>query len=453
MATRHGVGIAPPPSGQPTPWPEPAHRSNVLVVNVIRLIRSLFSWRGSPGTWDATAYLASDLIIAIAAFTLIVTGLALSIGLAITFFLALPCVWATFWLARAFGAIERWRLWAFMNRDVAAPATPKAATWFGTLKEQARARSTWRQVGHALLLLPVACVTFTLVSVAWAVPLGFIAMPAYIGALPSEKMDFWVGTVHPGWVPFALAAAGLALLPLAALTMRHVAQLRAQMSVALLAPATDDALRARVTRLEATRSRVVDAADDERRRIERDLHDGAQQRLIALALDLGMAREKLASDPDGARELLEDAHGEAKLAIAELRDLARGIHPALLTDRGLGAALASVAARSSVPVDLRVDLAGRPPATIEGIAYFIVSEALTNIAKHARATAARVSIVERGGRLVIEVWDNGTGGADPNLGTGLTGLSDRVAAVDGWMHMVSPTGGPTTLTVELPCES
>jgi signal transduction histidine kinase len=416
-------------------------------------IRSLFSFRGNPSTWDATAYLATDLLVAVPAFTLIVTGLALSAGLAITFFLALPCAWATIWSARLMGAIERWRLWAFLGRDVPAPPVPVAGTWFGLLKANARSRATWRQVGHALVQLPVACVTFTLVTVAWAVPLVLIAMPAYISALPSQKMDFWIATARPGWVPFALAILGVVLLPAAALAMRHGAPLRARMSAGLLAPTAADALKERVTRLETTRSRVVDAADDERRRIERDLHDGAQQRLIALAMDLGMAREKFTSDPEQARVLIDEAHDEAKRAIVELRDLARGIHPAVLTDRGLAAALASVASRSPVPVDLRVDLDERPPATIEGIAYFVVTEALANVAKHAEATTARVTIAQRGSRLVLEVSDNGAGGADPANGTGLAGLTDRVAAVDGWMHVTSPVGGPTTLTVELPCGS
>lgn len=418
-----------------------------------RPIRSLFSWRGTPNTWDATAYLATDLLIAVPAFSLIVTGLALIAGLAVTFFLALPCAWATFWCARAFGAVERWRLWAFLGRDVPTPATPTAASWFGELKASAKERSTWRQIGHALLQLPVACLSFTLVSVAWVVPLGLIALPAFIRSLPSEKMDFWVATVRPGWVPYALAALGVLLLPAAALAIRYGARLRAQMSVALLGPASTDALQARVTTLETTRSRVVDATESERRRLERDLHDGAQQRLIALAMDLGMAREKFASDPDAARMLIDEAHGEAKLAIVELRDLARGIHPAVLTDRGLGAALASVAGRSPVPVDLRVNLPERPPATIEGIAYFIISEALANVAKHANATSAKVSVARTGARLVLEVTDDGDGGADPTKGTGLTGLADRVAAIDGWMHVTSPSGGPTTLTVELPCGS
>ena len=416
-------------------------------------IRALFSWRGTPSTWDATAYLATDLLVAVPVFSVIVTGLALTVGLLVTFFLALPCAWVTFWSARAAANVERWRLWAFMGTEVPAPVAPTADSWFGHLRANAKDRSVWRQIGHALLHLPVACLTFTLVSVVWVVPLGLIALPTFIGALPSEQMDFWVGTVQPGWIPYALAGLGVLLLPGAAVAMRQLARLRAQMSVGLLGRTSTDALHERVTTLETTRSRVVDATDSERRRLERDLHDGAQQRLIALALDLGMAREKFASDPDAARLLIDEAHGEAKLAIAELRDLARGIHPAVLTDRGLGAALASVAGRCPVPVDLRVDLPERPPATIEGIAYFIISEALANVAKHANATSANVSVARSGSRLVLEVSDDGDGGADPTKGTGLTGLADRVAAIDGWMHVSSPSGGPTTLTVELPCES
>lgn len=425
----------------------------MLSVDLSKRLRSLFSWRGVATTWDATGYLATDLLVAIPAFTVIVTGLALTAGLAITVFLALPCAWVTYWSARLFGSVERWRLWAFMGRDVPAPPRIQADSWFGRITAGARSRTTWRQIAHAAVQLPVACVTFTVVAAAWGVPLGLIAMPAYIGALPSERMDFWVGTVRPGGIPFALAAVGVLLLPAAALAVRYLARQRARMSAALLSPTPSDALQARVTQLETTRSRVVDAADEERRRIERDLHDGAQQRLIALALDLGMAREKLATDPDAARSLLEGAHGEAKLAITELRDLARGIHPAVLTDRGLGAALASVAARSPVPVALEVEIATRPPAAVEGIAYFVVSEALANVAKHANATSARVTVTRSGPRLVLEVTDDGDGGADPAKGTGLTGLADRVAAVDGWMHVTSPAGGPTTLTVELPCES
>ena len=209
----------------------------------------------------------------------------------------------------------------------------------------------------------------------------------------------------------------------------------------------------RVSDLQSSRTRAVDSAEAERRRIERDLHDGAQQRLIAVAMSLGIARQRLDDDPESARLLVGEAHDEVKSALKELRDLVRGIHPVILEDRGLDAALSAVIARCSVPVDLRVDVVERPVAAVESAAYFIVSEALVNVVRHAQATATTVEIARRGDRLTIAVADNGIGGADPSRGTGLQGLSDRVAAIDGWMQVVSPVGGPTTLMVEVPCGS
>src|SRR5690606_34683118 len=188
----------------------------------------------------------------------------------------------------------------------------------------------------------------------------------------------------------------------------------------LLAPRPADELGARVTQLETSRAAAVDSAETERRRIERDLHDGAQQRLVALAMDLGAARERLeAEDPEAGRRLVADAHEEAKAALREIRDLVRGIHPVILEDRGLDAALSAVVARSPVPVALNVDVASRPSPAVESAAYFVVTEALTNVARHAAATSATVAIERAGDRLVIEVRDDGIGGADPARGTGL----------------------------------
>jgi signal transduction histidine kinase len=196
---------------------------------------------------------------------------------------------------------------------------------------------------------------------------------------------------------------------------------------------------------------VVDSAETERRRIERDLHDGAQQRLVALAMNLGAARERLEDNPIRARELVTEAHDEAKAALKDLRDLVRGIHPVILEDRGLDAALSAVVARSPVPVSLQIDVAPRPSALVESMAYFVVAEALTNVARHSEATEAHVTILRAGDRLVVEVRDNGIGGATADNGTGLAGLRGRVAALDGTMDVISPSGGPTTLLVEVPC--
>jgi signal transduction histidine kinase len=190
----------------------------------------------------------------------------------------------------------------------------------------------------------------------------------------------------------------------------------------------------------------------ERRRIERDLHDGAQQRLVSLAMDLGRARDRMESgEIDGARDLLVHTHEESKVILKELRDLVRGIHPAVLSDRGLDAAISAIAGRSSIPVEVDVDLVNRLPDEVEGTAYFFVVEALANIAKHSHASEAHVSISRNGNWLRVEIRDNGLGGADPSRGTGLAGLRDRIEALDGRMRVESRNGGGTRLMVEIPC--
>ncbi|GHH80150.1 histidine kinase [Kitasatospora indigofera] len=228
----------------------------------------------------------------------------------------------------------------------------------------------------------------------------------------------------------------------------------------LLAPT---ALSERVRELEDDRGAVVDTAAADLRRIERDLHDGAQARLVALAMDLGLAKEKLTDEPtpdtvEAAAKMVGAAHGEVKLALQELRDLARGIHPAVLTDRGLDAALSAVAARCTVPggVKVHVDLRGadgsaeRPDSAVEGIAYFTVSELLTNVSKHAGARTATVDLWRAADRLMLLVQDDGKGGAAPYPGSGLAGLAERIRSVDGVFLVESPEGGPTTVTIELP---
>jgi signal transduction histidine kinase len=214
----------------------------------------------------------------------------------------------------------------------------------------------------------------------------------------------------------------------------------------MLAPS----LAARVERLTETRAGAVDVAAAELRRIERDLHDGAQARLVALAMDLGMAEERFDRDPESARELVGEAREEAKRALAELRDLARGIRPSLLTERGLGPAIAALAARSPVPARAQIDITRRPPAQVETAAWFVVSEALANTAKHSGAQRATVWVTERGNDLHVEVVDDGRGGADAS-GTGLHGLAQRVAALDGSLEIYSPPGGPTVVRAALPC--
>jgi len=205
--------------------------------------------------------------------------------------------------------------------------------------------------------------------------------------------------------------------------------------------------------LRRARARSVDAAVEERRRIERDLHDGAQQRLVALGLDLGLALDRFDADPDGARELVGGAHREAQRAIVELRDLVRGFAPSVLEDRGLDAAMSALAARSPVPVSLHVDVPTRPPASVEATAYFVVAEALTNVARHADARHVVVEVAQTAESLTIEVADDGRGGADPGRGTGLSGLAARTEAIDGTLLVEDRGGGGTRVVAELPCAS
>jgi PAS domain S-box-containing protein len=203
--------------------------------------------------------------------------------------------------------------------------------------------------------------------------------------------------------------------------------------------------------IRASRARLVEAQDAERRRLERNLHDGAQQRLVSLSLALRLAQAKLAADPEGARDILAAAGDELSLALAELRELARGIHPAMLTDRGLGAAVESLATRAPVPVEVAAMPAERLPAPVEAAAFYVISEALANIGKYAQASSAQISVSRVDGRAVVEVADDGVGGADPGRGSGLRGLVDRIEALDGHLEVESPAGGGTRIVAEIPC--
>jgi len=212
------------------------------------------------------------------------------------------------------------------------------------------------------------------------------------------------------------------------------------------------ALRERVHDLRDSRQRILDAADAERRRIERDLHDGAQQRMVAVAMTLGLAESRMESDPASAAKLVAQAREEAQMAVKELRELARGIHPALLSERGLGPALEALASRCPVPVEISGVPEGPLCRPVESAAYYITAEALTNVAKYAHARTARVELAVEDDTLRVQIRDDGIGGADPTIGTGLRGLHDRVEALDGRLEVESPPGAGTTVSVELPLD-
>ena len=321
----------------------------------------------------------------------------------------------------------------------------------------ARARAedpaTWRDLAYLLLLVPVGAIEFAVVVAAFVFLVGAITLPAWLFVAFPEGAPLWQ-EVRIDTLPEALIVAVVAL-PVSVLTgyllITGLSQAHIALGRALLGPSRRARLAERVEVLTESRSRVLAATLAERRRIERDLHDGAQQRLVSLAIELGMAREKMTTDPVVARKLVEEAHGEAKRALAEIRDLVRGIHPAVLSDRGLDAAISALADRCPVPVEVDVELDGRPPEAAETTAYFVVAEALANVAKHSGASWARVAVWQvPKDQLVVEVIDDGKGGADPKAGTGLAGLRDRLAALDGQLFVESQAGGSTRVRAELP---
>ncbi len=403
----------------------------------------------------ALAQTALDLPFGVVNFTCTVVLLVTSVALLITFPLALPVAWLLFLVAAALGRVARARVAALCDVDLADPHPPlTAGSWFARLWERAKTPSRWREILYLVASFPLGLGAFLATTAAWAGSLALVALPAYVSSLPGGTAEFGlfdVGSGAAAWLLALVGAAGLLVgAPWLTIAMANADGALAQR---LLAPPRADRLAAEVARLDRSRVAALDSAEAERRRIERDLHDGAQQRLVKLGMDLGMAHERFDSDPEAARQLVAEAHGEAKAALVELRDLVRGFHPAILEDRGLDAALSAVVARSPVPVTMRVDVRERPPAPVESAAYFIVVEALTNVAKHANATKASVSIERRGDRLAIDVTDDGQGGASTADGTGLRGLEARVRALGGWMQVLSPVGGPTSVLVELSCGS
>jgi len=364
-----------------------------------------------------------------------------------------------FLAAPALTAMHRQRLRATAGVVIPPlPAGPDRSSPAGLLA-YAKSPATWRQLRYHVLAAPALAAAAIVAAGVWFAGILYTFVYFYAADLESQ------GLLHRGRssssvnslphllgipVDVFLTAIGIVLLAAAPRLTAAVCALDARAARALLGPSRAEELQYQVEHLTQTRTGVVDAADAERRRLERDLHDGTQQRLVSLAVNLGLARVH-AQTAQQAQRALAEAHEEAKVALAELRNLIRGLHPAVLEDRGLDAALSGIAARLPIPVRLSVDVPRRPPPTIEAVAYFVVSEGLTNITKHAQASQAEVVVQRVGDRLGIIISDDGVGGADPARGTGLTGLAKRAASVDGTLEIASPPGGPTLLTVDLPC--
>jgi signal transduction histidine kinase len=367
---------------------------------------------------------------------------------------------AAAWAARGLGAFSAWQVRALLG-PVPEPASPGAlrrrrrrALWIDGCTGAALVVGTtiiWASTGAGYfwpewVLLPLALL-FGIHAVA---ELVLVKVPGEEGLRRSLAMHggaaaalfgflvaVWAVTSHgyfwPAWVLLGLVSA---------LALHYLIGRSAQR----------DRLARRVETLETSRRGAVEEQDAELRRIERDLHDGAQARLVALGLSLGMAEQKFRTEPEEAEKLVAEARAGVAEALSELRDLARGIHPPVLADRGIGAALDTLADRSPLPAAVRVDLDRRPPAPVETAVYFVAAEALANAIKHSGADRVNISVAQRDRTLAVEITDDGGGGADP-AGGGLSGLRKRVEALDGTLTVESPAGGPTTIRAELPCGS
>lgn len=402
-------------------------------------------------TWRELAYLLLGFVASIAIFAVLVTLTSVGLSLLVVF-VGVPILLATAYVNRWLADLERARTRLLLGERVGRRyRNASGGGFWHRVRAVATDPQTWKDFAWLLLLTAIGFAFGLVAIILWSIALSSITVPLWWWIPPegtvAEISDQWSVDSWPR--ALLVGAAGLVITILTAWVCAALARGQALLARVLLEPG----LRDRVEELHRTRAGAIVQQQDELERIERDLHDGAQARLVSLAMDLGLAREKLDTDPAAAANLVESAHGEAKIALAELRELVRGVHPAILTDRGLDAALSALTARSAVPVSVDVNVEARLGRELEAAAYFVVAEALTNVAKHAGAEHAWVRVARRGRTLEVEVRDDGRGGADARAGTGLAGLARRVEALDGTFVVESALGGGTLVRAELPCES
>lgn len=391
-------------------------------------------------------FLATTFVFGIFNFVTLVVMITVGASLAIVV-IGIPILLATFALVMYLAQLERSRIRVFHGVNIPSPYREMSSNgnFFSRLWKLGRTGALWRDAAFMILLFPIGIISLVIVSI----PFSFLFAPLVSLFGGEVNILFW--TVNSfGESLFGLIVFAILLVPMS-IVINLAAHIHVELAQRFLGSSVEEVLTERVEVLTESRSAVMRAMHLERRRIERDLHDGAQQRLVSLAMELGLAREKMDTDVEGARKLIEESHEDAKLVLQELRELVRGIHPAVLTDRGLDAAISAVAGRSRIPVEVDVELQGRQPDEVEGTAYFVVVEALTNIAKHSEATEANVNIKRELGWLIVTVEDNGRGGANPEDGSGLRGLRDRILALDGTFDLESPVGKGTKILVEIPC--
>ena len=405
------------------------------------------AWRAQ--TWRNVLYLLLALPLGAVYFAVLVAGLAAGAGLAVVV-VGLGVLALTMYAWRGMAALERALARTLLRVRIHPPADrDRGLPWRNRAELWVRDPVTWKSLVFLLSKLPMGIVAYSLIAFLGFSSLVLAVAPAIVAFTPVIFFGWEMETPAQAlpFVPLGLVACLVSLH-----LFNGLAWLYAVFARVMLGPSTVE-LRERVAGLRDASARILAAADDERRRIERDLHDGAQQRLVALNLTLGVAETRVATDPEGAARLIAQARAEAVEAVRELRELARGIHPALLADRGLGAALEALAARAPVPVAITGIPSVRLPAAVEATAYYVTAEALTNMAKHANASGATIRLDADRSRLLIEVRDDGDGGAHTAPGGGLHGLADRVDALDGRLELDSPPGGGTAVIAEIPLES
>jgi signal transduction histidine kinase len=418
-----------------------------------RFHRGVLAWLKrellDPRTYGRIGYLLLAGCLGTLEFVFLVTGIAVGVGLAVTLIgipVLIGCVYA--WGALAEG--ERRVIHSLTGTEIPNPYRPlPAGGWWVRLRARLGDPATWKDLTFLLLQFPFGLVSLIITCVVLGVGLQALTLPLWYWAIP-DGVDFGVFQIDALWYALALVPVGALVLLLGIPALGALGRLYVNYGEVLLGSNTDPALTAEMSDLRDARSRIIEAADAERRRIERDLHDGAQQRLVALALTLRMAEKRAAEGQSGAAELVRQAGDEAGLALKELRDLARGIHPAILTNRGLPAALRDLAGRASIPVEVVATPTERLSDQVEAAVYFVVSECLANVDKHAGATVATVSVEPHGGELVVTVADDGVGGAQLDAGSGLQGLEDRVGALEGGLHVESSPGEGTTVRATIP---
>ena len=412
------------------------------------LLRDLFD----PLTYRRITYLLLALPLGVIEFTFLVTALSFGVSTVITL-IGIPVLVGTVYAWRWLAELERKLIGALTGVQIASPYRPGpvGGGWWQRLQARLADPATWKDLLFLMLQLGLGIVSFTIASVVLAAILGSLFAPAFYWAVP-DGLQLGIFTVDTLGEAIALVPLGALLALVGIPALGALGRLYGLLAALMLGTGNDPELTAQVTDLQDARSRIIAAGDAERRRIERDLHDGAQQRLVALALTLRMAETRAqAGDPEAAK-LIKAAGDEAGLALGELRDLARGIHPAILTNRGLAAALDDLASRATVPVEVTDSPAERLPDQVEAAAYFVVSECLANVDKHAGASAATVAVRQQGNTLTVSVSDDGNGGAALD-GSGLQGLQDRVGALNGGLSVKSPPGQGTRVTAAIPLDA